>query len=288
MRDSSKMTPAAAAEKDKDFNRPVEIYDIYLTNQDECANNDNTLHFVQSDKNIDFYCLDGHAHNYIALDISREPAETNMETQVDSTTIRLDNINKAMSAYIASHEWRGKRVVIRKVYLDYLNDPNNYISIFDGDIDDPIINEFQIQVTIVSRIGTLDFECPRRMFGLMCGFRYGTDECGVNPDSSSNKKIGAVDADCTKSVIKDSERTEADDYWKHGMVEFTSGANDGAKRLIIASKSGEFTLRRALSYTPEADDTYTIKRCCELTLNICTEEFANQDNFGGFHTIPLK
>lgn len=283
------LPPALNTEKAKTQVEVADLYDFVLTTQ--------TLRFTNYTKDISFFDLGGSPATYTALPLRRESAETNLDLRADSIRIQVDNVTKAMSSYIANNEFRGRRLVIRRVFVNLLSDAANYQPIFDGIMDRPLVGNTQAQIEAISRLGFLSRLGPRRMYGLRCNWRFAVSP----PDSGCANGISAstlkdtmtgqtVDAGSTATVIVDAARAEAANYWKIGIVTFTGGtaANVGQKRRVIASQSGQFTLDFSLPATPAAGDTYDIERDCDLSLDDCTNRFANQANFGGFPSIPME
>lgn len=88
-----------------------------------------------------------------------------------------------------------------------------------------------------------------------------TDAVNEIRDAILNVVTGTADAGSTASAIVDAERTEATtDYWQHGVVEMTSGANIGQMRRITAFNAGNdtITIAPAFKSAVAAGDTYRI------------------------------
>ena len=263
---------------------PLEVYDIYLDDQ--------TLHFTAFDRDVSFFDPDGDAQTYTALGISRGEIQTTVETRVDACTIRLDNVNLAMSSYAGSNEFRGRRVTIRKIFADISGtwDVDDDVYLFSGIMDIPTIGEQIMEMRCVSRAGTFNVEAPKRSYTLSCPWKFAASGCtdGLSAATLYATASGTTDAGSTVSVINDTERTEADDYWNYGELEFTAGANDGVKRMVTDSvKDTSVTLNRTLDTIPSAGDTYTIKRGCDKTITRCSG-LGNAAAFGGFFTLPTQ
>ena len=279
------ITPAVSGIADNEYNKPVEIYDIYLDSE--------TLHFAAHDENIAFYDPDGVEATYTALGLQRDVIKTSVDTQVDSVIVRLDNINRAMSTYLASNQFRGRKAVIRKIFMDISGTWNkdDDVYMFTGIMNKLSIGESVLEVEAVSRAGTFELEVPRRGYTLLCPWQFAASGCTDGNLTSSELLAltsGVADAGSTTSVVNDSARTEADDYWKYGQVEFTSGDNDGIERNVRAStKDTNFTLDVALTTAPSAGDTYEIKRGCDKTITSCSG-LSNASAFGGFFTLPAE
>ncbi len=262
------------------YNQPIELYDIYLP--------DETLYYTTDNNDINFFDPAGTTKTYTPLGISRGKIETNIDTKIDSVEVKLVNVNRAFSSYVADQEFRGRRIVIRKVFRDALDSVNNAVTIFDGLMDRPEISEYSFKIIAVSRLGTLNLEVPRRTFQLLCNWKFGSAECGADKNSVANKAVGTLDANSTKGFLRDTARSEAISYWRDGILEMTAGTagNIGIKRKVVAFVSGCVTLDFALPSTPATGDGYTIQRGCDKTLLRCSGDFANQDSYGGFNTIP--
>ncbi|PJF33595.1 MAG: hypothetical protein CUN57_01735, partial [Phototrophicales bacterium] len=151
-------------------------------------------------------------------------------------------------------ELRGKRIVIRKVFLDLLNDETHAKVMFDGIINAvPELTEKSVKIECKSKIKPLNVETGR-MQQLFCGWIYGDSFCSSVPATDS----ATVDAGSTTTAIVDTARSEADDFWKDGVITFTSGNNNGQVRKVVSfeNATNTMTLDFAIPYTPQAGDTY--------------------------------
>jgi uncharacterized phage protein (TIGR02218 family) len=282
------LTDHLASEINEPEHRPIELYIICLDNY--------TLYFTDHDENISFYDLDGNAQAYVSVAISRGEVRHNIDNHIDSVVVRLNNVNLAMSEYIASYEFRGRRLVILRVYENYLSDSSDYITIFDGLMDLPVIGETSLQVTLKSRIGTLTHRVPRRMYQVHCNWEFGSTECGFNKGASEIADETVASGSTANTVRLDGVEYENydDDRYKYGTIEFTAGNNDKQTRLITYS-SGTFALTGtsgmqmgigyALPFSP-IGDTVTVNQGCDKTKAYCETPHNNLVNFGGFDTTP--
>jgi len=264
--------------------RPVDIYDIYLGSQ--TAVDDNTLFFAVCPESVNFWDMEGTPQEYLPLGLARSPVKHNIDLAVDYFNVSYDNVDRAMSALIAGTDFRDKRVVLRTVFLDQLASPDDAILVFDGVMDKPVITQSSLQVQVVSRLN-LKLKTGR-LYQLMCPWKFGGARCAY--DRTATKSTGSVTAGSTTSLIYDTSRTEADDYWKHGLIHFTSGDNNGVKRRITDYDLDltVMSLDIVLENTPAVGDTYDIYRGCDKTLAWCKDTLSNQANFGGFHTLPVE
>lgn len=259
---------------------PIEIYDVFLDSQ--------TLHYAQYPTNVTFFDLDGAATTYTALPLQRDPAKATSDLSINHITVRIANVDKAMSAYLASNEFRGRRLVIRKMLRDVSVASGDAARIFDGIMDSPAADEKWLTVTAVDRIGSLMKFCPRRHYQLLCNWKFGSTECDVNLSDAINSGDSSVDS-ATTSVVTDSSLpngASGDDWYVDGYVQFTSGNLNNIRRRIKDSNATTFTLDTDLSEAPANGDTYTIWRGCDQTWFVCSGDFVNDANYGGFPTIP--
>lgn len=268
--------------------RPIELFIVCL--------DDYTLHLTSHDQVVSFFDLDDIAQDYAPVAISRGEVKTNIDNKIDSVTVQLDNINRAMTDYIASYEFRGRRMLIRRVYEDYLTDADDHITIFDGLMDNPVIGEQSLSLTVKSRLGTLAKSVPRRMYQIHCNWDFGSDECGIDKDATEIAGETITVGSTTSDVRVSGAIYEnlANDYYKYGTIEFTSGNNAKESRLITYS-SGTLALTGVsgmqmgigynLQYTPVAD-VVTINQGCDRTPDFCDTQYDNLINYGGFTTIP--
>jgi len=206
--------------------------------------------------------------------------------QIGQISIAVPNVDRGMSAYLAANDFRGRRVVIRKIFADQITLSGDACIVFDGLIDKPMVTEEVLSFTCTPRLGSLMLEVPRVWYQLLCNWKFGSDQCGIDLGALANSGDKTIDAGSTVTTLKDSGITEGDDYWKYGEVEFTSGDLDGDKRRIITNSGDVVYLATSLDSVPEAGDTYIIRRGCDKTLLRCSGDYSNKANYGGFPSIP--
>ena len=272
--------------------QPVEIYDFYFGSQTE--EDDYTVHFVNFYKQMKFFgYVSQDQVTYLPLGIKREGIQRTSHGEIEKVSFTVDNVNKAMSSYAAQYDFRNKRVIARLVFRDQLSNAEDALVVFDGLIQSVSFEQKKksrsVIIEAMPQIGSLDiisgwpYEVP-------CNAKFGDIYCKVDKNLSSNKKSGTATGGTTSTLIDSSGLTHANDYWNYGYVEMTSGNNQGQKRKIIDFISSTHTayLDYQLPHAISAGDTYTIYRGCDKTLPMCTNTYANDANYHGFHTIPLE
>lgn len=268
------------AEKGKEYNRPVELYRIYL--------NEMTLYLAMYPIDIDFFDENGSSKIYQASAIDRSEIETNIEMKVPQFQITIDNVVRDWSAYAASTDLIGRKIEILKVFLDAngiegagLTNPENEILLFSGTIDAPVISEQQISITVTSKLDLLNRKLPARTFSPNCPWIFGDpNSCGVTVPKKTGT-IGSISADHLTVYI--SEVTELSNYWKCG--ELTIGSES---RLIESSANGSITVEYPFSANVAAGDTYNLEAGCDKTWDGShgCERWNNTALYGGFLSIP--
>lgn len=273
----------------EEVQKPINLYIVFL---DEA-----TIYLTGYPSDVNFFSWDSTLDEmsstpqvYTALAISHEDIRTNADSKIDQTTVRLDNVNRLMGSYIASTEFRGRRMIVLRVYQDYLTSYLDYVVLFDGLMDSPVISETQMQVTLKSRIGSLSLYVPRRLYDVACNWKYGSDECDY--DRIGTGISGTIIASGTTTIIYPSGAVlgsgvyQADNYWKYGDIEMiVGGATTGEKRRVVASSGLKIFLDYALSSGVVANQTFTIHRGCDKTHTWCSG-LSNLINFGGFENVP--
>lgn len=271
------------AEIIKSYNRPLELYIIFLR--------DFTLYLASNDTDVDFFAWDSTteatsstAQTYSALAITRQDISSHADNKIDTVQLTLDNVNRAMTVYLAENDFRGRRLIILKVFADLLSDKDNYVQIFDGLMDSFAVNEQSAAFSATTRLGNLDMQIPRRMYQASCNWTFGDDFCtyAIEANGVSGQ---TVDSGSTAGVLIDASRAEADNYWRFGTIQVTSGVNKNMKRRIASSSGTRMTFDITFPSGLETGSTYTLHRGCPKTHLWCSG-LNNLDNFGGFPTIP--
>ena len=113
-----------------------------------------------------------------------------------------------------------------------------------------------------------------------CRARLGDALC--TKDLTAFTVTGSVTTVTSQQVVRDSTRTEADDYFAEGLLTWTGGDNEG---LVVKVKSyvqsgGVITLMVPAVATVQIGDTYTlVAGCRKRLLEDCRDKFNNVLNF---------
>lgn len=268
------LSPDVWAEKLKEENCPVELYQVYLDEE--------TIYLAMCPHDIDFFDAHGNPVTYRGADLQRSAVKTNIETRVDQVEVQIDNVTREMSAYIAHTDFQGRRLVIWKVFLDCLDDPNNYVVIFDGIMDEPRVDQYSMAVTVVSKLDTLDIELPARTYEVQCSWPsgFGGPECGkVIPPKEGT--VDSVSED--RMTIYDAAITEEANYWAYGAI--TIGKE---MRVVTESGAGYVKVEYPFYIDIPAGTPYKLEAGCDKgydTPHGC-QYWNNTQYYGGFLSIP--
>lgn len=265
---------AVQTESQEDYNIPIYLVTIALDSQ--------TLRYTDNNTNVVFP-TGGNTYTAIGMKFGR--VKSTVTGEVDRVNFSFDNTDLTMSGYLSDEDFQGKTLTLKRVFSGFLDDASKATTIFSGEIGPLSINENSFSCTVLSPLHKLERNVPCRIFQANCPWAFGGTECAADTGELTSQTI---DSGSTTTVIKDAARNEADDYWRNGIIEFTSGSLDGIKRTINSSDSsgGTITLINPLSAAPSAGDTYKIKRGCNKSSSACAGTFDNWANFGGFTAIP--
>ncbi len=124
-----------------------------------------------------------------------------------------------------------------------------------------------------------------KLYTAHCTAELGDEKCKVN--IVPLLRTGTLTSVNSRLTLIDTSRTEADNYWRGGMITFLSGDNQYRSFEVSASNSsGVITLFLPLSFPGQVGDTYSIRPGCDKSLNTCKTLYNNVLNFRGFPHVP--
>ena len=113
------------AQMDATNKRPVLLFELGLTS---------TIRFAAYKSNVTFPTA---GNTYTAKAIQLSNISQALEGQIGRVTIKFDNVVRDMAAYANNEDFRGKTLIIKRVYLDALGDAAYYNEIFNGYMEQP-------------------------------------------------------------------------------------------------------------------------------------------------------
>lgn len=158
---------AFKSEKTKQENSPLFLYTL------EKYDGTNDLHFAGYDQDVTF---DGIL--YSRFPITHEFVGENNQGQIDQVKVRLANVSRLIQSYLEEYDLRGKKVTIRMVWADQLNDPDAHIDdVFY--IDSYTADQQNVEFTLTGKFDVLGLDLPARRYARnYCSWKFKSAECG--------------------------------------------------------------------------------------------------------------
>lgn len=258
-------------------NRPVELYEVYLDT--------GTLFYAQANDYVVFG-----AQTYSPIGIARAPVRTSVEMTVDEVEVRIDNVDLTQAKNIIATDFVGRRLVVKKAFREALTSSGDYIGIFDGRMDEPVLTQTQLSVRVRSHLDALHQYVPRRLFSSACNYQHYDAACTVSKTVGTNLTTGtAIGSSTATALVASVLSGYADAWWGPiGNLKMNTGSNAGLGREVLNSSqsSNSVSTRVAFPYAINSGEVFTLTRGCRKTTLDCTSKYNNFVNFGGYHVIP--
>lgn len=132
---------------------PIFLYTIF----DYDGANSNK-YFAAYDKNVVFDDID-----YIKFPISHDEITENVKGEIDATKVQLSNVSRLIEYYLQNYDLRGKKISIKMVYANLLDDPNAYIE-FSNYIDSYTSNVKDVVFSVMSKFDVLNVIVPGQIY----------------------------------------------------------------------------------------------------------------------------
>jgi len=154
---------------------------IYLYTIEDPAGDGNDLNFAGWDTDITFNGVE-----YQKFPITHDEISENASGELPSTSVQVSNISRLIEAYLQSYDLRGKKVTIKMVYANLLDDPDCYVE-FSRYIDSYTSNVRDVVFTLMSKLSVIGVQVPLTIFstrrcqhlfkGTRCGYAGAETEC---------------------------------------------------------------------------------------------------------------
>jgi len=275
---------AVIAQMDAQQKRPVLLFELGLSS---------TLKFAAYKTNITFPTG---GDVYTAKTILAGSVKHSLEGQIDRMALKFDNVTKDMAAYSYNEDFRGKSLIIKRIYLDSIVNATDYNEVFNGFMEKPSDID-RHWLTVKASLGkplnrkALDFSYQK-----MCPWIFGNSECNTDgyADLTSLTDSGTADSGTTITLVDDA-LTQADDYWNNGEIEVTkSGITYYRKVKDFVAGTDTITFDVELPFAVDDTCTYVVYKGCDQTWDTCTGANAwgpsadNKANFGGCIHIAVE
>jgi len=261
-------------------NRPIELYQAFLDAE--------TLRYAQSDVDVTFG-----GSTWWAMGISRGEIRTSSELECDEVSVSIDNVNLAMADRIIATDFVGRRLVIYKLRRGDVSSGQAMV-LFDGRMDEPVLDQSKLMLSIRSWLDGMHVNVPRRIFSSICNYQLYDTWCTASRNLDWNivtgTTVSAPDPALATWTLWSLKLTWQDEGWwgPIGTLWMETGSNSGQAREVIAhhQNSAAVEVRIPFPYTINSGDIFRVERGCSKTVSDCCSKFYNYVNYGGFPTIP--
>lgn len=182
----------------------------------------------------------------------------------------------------------GAEVLVQRVFMVTFGDTSfGPITLFRGAIARVQSSSTDAKFTIESDMAKLTAQMPRNLFMPACA--HVLFDAGCTLDRASFVVTGAVAGGGTPTtVLFRTNLTEADHYFRLGVLTWTSGAMAGTHWPVKSylNANGLVGTGLAMPHAPEVGDTFEIIPGCDKSQGTCDTKFSNIDHFRGFPFVP--
>lgn len=129
--------------------QPIFLYTIY-----DYKGDGTNLCFAAYDINVTFDEIE-----YTKFPITHDEITENTKGEIDTTKVQLSNISRLIEYYLQNYDLRGKKVSIKMVFADKLDDPDCYVE-FSNYIDAYSSNVKDVVFSLMSKFDVLNVTVP--------------------------------------------------------------------------------------------------------------------------------
>jgi phage-related protein len=222
---------------------------------------------------------------YTAYGVQHERIQTSGSNVLDTVSVSICNVSKLLGKFVVHENFRGRSLIIRRVFADLLGSADYAEIIFAGDMKEPVVDQYKISVEAVSG-KPLRRKEPVHSYTRQCRWELADSHCQAVISSYEVEESNAPDSGSTTTLI-DSDLSAVDDIYAEGMLEcdFTEDTYTWTeKRRISGYVSGTKTITVALPFSASTATAVRWKAIagCDKTWDCCYTRFKNLMNFGGF------
>ncbi len=221
-------------------------------------------------------------------DYGYEPTAFSASSSMSPSAIDLEGIVAAAGISrdaLASGVFDNARVYVFKT--NFLSPVEDYEEVAAGFFGKATLMDDHYRIEGMSLIDALN-QAVGSIYQAACPRTLGDAGCTVN--LAAITVTGSLTSVTSSSVVRDSSRSEAADWFGAGTIHFTSGANAGLKPLEVKdyAANGTVTTFEPFYYAPAIGDAYVLVPGCRKREADCRDKFANIINFFGFTRIPTS
>ena len=268
-----------------DNQRPILIVELYLDS--------GTLRFSTTKGNIIFPTGGSTTFTAKAMEVSN--IIQGAEGQIGRVSVKFDNVSGDMTGYLDAEDFYGKKLVIKRIYVDALGDVSYYNELFRGFCEE-VSEVDRYSMTVPATSGkALQHRVLQRIFQKRCNRIFGDAVCnqdGYAVVSSTTPGLwakGTADSGTTITLV-DAGLTQANDYWNYGRIDIGySGTTYYRTVQDFVAASDKVWLDVPLSFSVDNTCKFHIYKGCSKTWDSCSgttnpwgPKADNRANFQGF------
>lgn len=270
------LSSAIITQMDAQQARPVLLFELGLAT---------TVRYAANKSNI-VWPTGG--NTYTAKAIQIEKISSSLEGQIQSVSVKFDNVMGDMAESSYEESYRGKTLTIKRIYLDAMA-AADYNEVFTGVMGNP--SEINSRWMTVPATGgkKLDRKFLVTPYQKLCPWKFGGTECNTDgyADLTTLTATGTADSGTTLTLV-DNALTQVNDYWNYGRIEITkSGVTYYRVVENFDSTTDTVTWGVQLPFNVDNSCTYVLYKGCDKSWDVCGSGSAygpsadNQANFGG-------
>lgn len=218
-------------------------------------------------------------------DAGYEPSSHSATSSFSPSALDLEGIAEVGSLtndQLASGVFDNARVFIFK--CNYLSPVEDYEEVLSGFFGKTTKEDERYSAECISIVDALN-QSFGYSYTTACSNTFCDSGCGIT--KALVQKTGTLSAVSSRFVVRDAARTEADDWFGGGTIEFSTGDNAGLKPLEIRSylADGTITTFDPFYYTPAIGDAYILTPGCRKRLVDCRDKWGNVAVTSGTHAL---
>ena len=265
------------SQMDAGYKQPVLLFELGLSS---------TLRYAAYMSTVTFPTA---GNVYTAKAIKVSDIEQSLEGQINRITVRFDDVSSDMSGYADDEEFKGKSLIIKRVYIGELGDASYYNEVFNGKMETPSNYDYHWLTVPATTEKNLNKRALKFAYQRMCPWIPGGDECDTdgNFDLTSLTATGTADSGSTTTLV-DNALTQSDDYWNNGEVYITYDGDVYRRKVKdFVAATDTITFDVALPFSVDNTCTYEVFKGCDQTWDTCEANnnwgpsADNTANFGG-------
>ena len=248
------------------------------------------LRFATSSVNVSFG-----GNTYTAWEVKVGTLTQKADQYIDSLTVKLDNADGTMEGYHLAESFFNKALIVRRIFRGTTSSSTYYDEVFYGVIEEITSDDTWLTVKATQGERT-EKKGLISEFTASCRHLFGDTQCNQDGYASlaSLTASGTADSGSTTTLVH-SSRTEADDFWKYGLIAVTKGAVTETREIDTSDHSTTtLSWLIPLSFAVDATTTYVVYKGCDKILTTCQGNNAwgpsadNFANFGGWLHMTRK